>query len=117
MFSFRQGPAEHKVTLHYGGGPDRLSIGDREFGFAYADHDDGGFVLTMNGARRVCSIFITSRVRMAAPFSSVAPCSANSATTVPGNGATILSSPTCSSSSPPNGSTQCRSKRPLRVRR
>src|SRR5947207_9155575 len=70
-----------------------------------------------NGARRVCSIFMTSRVRIAAPFSSVAPSSASSATTVPGKGATILSSPTCSSVSPPNGSTQCRSKRPLRVRR
>src|ERR1700722_9967835 len=70
-----------------------------------------------NGARRVCSIFITSSVRIGAPFSSLAPTSASKATTVPGSGAMILSSPTCSSSSPPNGSTQCRSKRPLRVRR
>src|SRR6266508_6814087 len=53
------------------------------------------------GARRVCSIFMTSSVRIAAPFSSVAPSSASSATTVPGSGATILSSPTCSSVSPP----------------
>src|SRR3954464_15403771 len=69
------------------------------------------------GARRVCSIFITSSVRIAAPFSSIAPSCASRATTVPGSGATILSSPTCSSVSPPNGSTQCRSKRPLRVRK
>src|SRR6476469_6583475 len=75
------------------------------------------FSTPANGARRVCSIFMTSRVRIAAPFSSVAPSSASSATTVPGSGATILSSPTCSSVSPPNGSTQCRSKRPLRVRK
>src|SRR5438874_8760968 len=75
------------------------------------------FSTPAKGARRVCSIFITSSVRIAAPFSSVAPSSASSATTVPGSGATILSSPTCSSVSPPNGSTQCRSKRPLRVRR
>src|SRR6266576_2969815 len=75
------------------------------------------FSTPANGARRVCSIFITSSVRIAAPFSSVAPTSASNATTVPGSGATILSSPTCSSVSPPKGSTQCRSKRPLRVRK
>src|SRR5690242_10963266 len=75
------------------------------------------FSVPANGARRVCSIFITSSVRIAAPFSSFAPSSASTATTVPGSGATILSSPVCSSLSPPNGSTQCSSKRPLRVRR
>jgi 3-methylcrotonyl-CoA carboxylase alpha subunit len=51
VFIFRQGTAEHKVTLHYGGGPDRLTIGDREFGCGYADHGDGGFDLTLDGAR------------------------------------------------------------------
>src|SRR5271155_2452419 len=43
------------------------------------------FSTPANGARKVCSIFITSSVRIGAPFSSTAPSSANSATTVPGN--------------------------------
>jgi len=47
---------------------------------------------------------MTSSVRIAAPFSRVAPSWASKATTVPGKGATILSSPICSSVSPPNGS-------------
>ena len=64
------------------------------------------FSTPANGARRVCYIFITSNVRIGAPFSKWSPSAASKATTVPGSGATILSSPTCSSSSPPKGSTQ-----------
>ena len=42
------------------------------------------FSTPANGARKVCSIFMTSSVRIGAPFSSVAPSSASNATTVPG---------------------------------
>jgi 3-methylcrotonyl-CoA carboxylase alpha subunit len=52
VFLFRHGHgAEHKVTLHYGGGAAALSIGDREFGFAHAGSDHGGFDLSLDGLR------------------------------------------------------------------
>lgn len=52
MFSFRWGKeAEHKVTLHYGNGPSRLSIGEREFAFAFSPAGDGGFDVTLDGVR------------------------------------------------------------------
>jgi 3-methylcrotonyl-CoA carboxylase alpha subunit len=52
MFSFRWSKeAEQKVTLHYGSGPSRLSIGEREFAFAFSLASDGGFEVTLDGAR------------------------------------------------------------------
>jgi 3-methylcrotonyl-CoA carboxylase alpha subunit len=56
VFSLRQGQGqtqdhgtEQKVTLIYGNGPALLAIGDREFAFASAASDDGGFALTLDG--------------------------------------------------------------------
>src|SRR5258708_7217574 len=52
VFVFRhERAAEHRVTLHYGGGPAALKIGDREFGFTHASREDGGFDLTLDGSR------------------------------------------------------------------
>ena len=54
VFSFREGQGtERKVTLHYGNGPSTLSVGDREFVFASAPIDDGGFDLTLDGRSRM----------------------------------------------------------------
>jgi 3-methylcrotonyl-CoA carboxylase alpha subunit len=52
VFSFRQRQgAEQKVTLRYGSGPSTVSVGDREFVLALAPAADGGFDLTLDGAR------------------------------------------------------------------
>jgi 3-methylcrotonyl-CoA carboxylase alpha subunit len=52
VFLFRHGQgAEHKVTLHYGGGPAALSIGGHEFGFTHAGGEDGVLELALDGAR------------------------------------------------------------------
>ena len=52
VFAFRSGQdAEQKVTLSYGSGPSRLSIGEREFGFAASANPDGGFDLTLDGSK------------------------------------------------------------------
>jgi 3-methylcrotonyl-CoA carboxylase alpha subunit len=52
VFLFRHGQgAEHKVTLHYGGGPATLSIGGREFSFTHAGGEDGELELTLDGVR------------------------------------------------------------------
>jgi 3-methylcrotonyl-CoA carboxylase alpha subunit len=52
LFTFRHGQGgEHEVSLHYGNGPAKLSIGEREFAFASAPTDDGGFDLTLDGAK------------------------------------------------------------------
>jgi 3-methylcrotonyl-CoA carboxylase alpha subunit len=52
VFSFREGQgAERKVTLHYGNGPSTLTVDAREFVFSVARTDDGGFDLTLNGAK------------------------------------------------------------------
>ena len=52
LFTFRHGQgAEHAVTLHYGNGPSKLSIGEREFVFASSANDDGGFDLTLDGMK------------------------------------------------------------------
>jgi 3-methylcrotonyl-CoA carboxylase alpha subunit len=49
-FSFRQGQgAEHRVTLHYGSGPSTLTIGEREFAFAYSCNAEGEIDLTLDG--------------------------------------------------------------------
>jgi 3-methylcrotonyl-CoA carboxylase alpha subunit len=51
LFTFRaaQG-AEYKVSLTYGGGPAKLSIGEREFAFTSSPADDG-FDLTLDGIK------------------------------------------------------------------
>jgi 3-methylcrotonyl-CoA carboxylase alpha subunit len=52
VFSFRQGQgAEQKVSLHYGGGPSTLSIGEREFAFTASPVEDSGFDLTLDGMK------------------------------------------------------------------
>ena len=52
VFSFREGQAaERKVTLHYGKGPSAVTVDGREFVFASAPIDDGGFDLTLNGTK------------------------------------------------------------------
>jgi 3-methylcrotonyl-CoA carboxylase alpha subunit len=49
-FSFRHGQgAEHRVTLHYGGGTSTLTVGDREFAFAYSVGAEGEIDLTLDG--------------------------------------------------------------------
>jgi 3-methylcrotonyl-CoA carboxylase alpha subunit len=52
LFTFRdrQG-AEYKVSLTYGSGPAKLSIGEREFVFTSSPADDGGFDLTLDGTK------------------------------------------------------------------
>jgi 3-methylcrotonyl-CoA carboxylase alpha subunit len=52
MFTFRHGEvAEQAVSLHYGNGPSKLSIGDREFTFASSPADNGGFDLVLDGTK------------------------------------------------------------------
>jgi 3-methylcrotonyl-CoA carboxylase alpha subunit len=52
VFAFRHGlEPSHKVVLSYGSGPSMLAIGDREFGFATAPRREGGFDLSLDGAR------------------------------------------------------------------
>jgi 3-methylcrotonyl-CoA carboxylase alpha subunit len=52
VFAFRHGQgAEREVSLTYGNGPAKLSIGDREFALASSPADDGGFDLTLDGAK------------------------------------------------------------------
>ena len=52
VFTFRHGhEAEQEVSLQYGNGPATLSIGEREFAFASAPRDDGGFDLTLDGMK------------------------------------------------------------------
>ncbi len=57
-FSFRHGQgAEHKVTLHYGVGSSTLTVGDREFAFAYSVNAEGEIDLTLDGViSRVVSV-------------------------------------------------------------
>jgi 3-methylcrotonyl-CoA carboxylase alpha subunit len=52
LFTFRHGQGtEHGVSLHYGNGPAKLSIGEREFAFAVSTKADGGFDLTLDGTK------------------------------------------------------------------
>ncbi|WP_213775408.1 acetyl-CoA carboxylase biotin carboxylase subunit [Bradyrhizobium sp. dw_78] len=52
LFSFRQGSgAELKVALRYGNGPATLSVGERQFGFAFSPAGDGGFEVTLDGTK------------------------------------------------------------------
>jgi 3-methylcrotonyl-CoA carboxylase alpha subunit len=51
VFTFRHGQAvEQKVSLHYGSGPAKLSIGKQEFAFEFSATDDG-FDLTLDGTK------------------------------------------------------------------
>jgi 3-methylcrotonyl-CoA carboxylase alpha subunit len=52
VFTFRHGQgAEHEVSLHYGNGPAKLSIGEREFVFTSSPADDGGFDFMLDGTK------------------------------------------------------------------
>ncbi len=57
-FSFRHGQgAEHKVTLHYGVESSTLTVGEREFAFAYSVNAEGEIDLTLDGViSRVVSV-------------------------------------------------------------
>ena len=48
-FSFRHQGAEHKATLRYGTGPSSLTVGEREFAFAYSANPEGEIDLTLDG--------------------------------------------------------------------
>jgi 3-methylcrotonyl-CoA carboxylase alpha subunit len=52
LFTFRHGQGvEREVMLHYGDGPSKLSIAEREFVFTSSASDDGEFALTLNGMK------------------------------------------------------------------
>jgi 3-methylcrotonyl-CoA carboxylase alpha subunit len=52
VFTFRHGQsAEQEVSLSYGSGPSKMSIGGREFAFASSSGDDRGFDLVLDGAK------------------------------------------------------------------
>jgi 3-methylcrotonyl-CoA carboxylase alpha subunit len=52
LFTFRHGQgAEHAVTLHYGNGPSKLSVGAREFVFTSSAGHDRGFAITLDGMK------------------------------------------------------------------
>jgi len=52
LFTFRRAhEAEQEIRLQYGNGPATLSIDEREFAFASAPRDDGGFDLTLDGMK------------------------------------------------------------------
>jgi 3-methylcrotonyl-CoA carboxylase alpha subunit len=51
-FLFRHGQgAEQEANLHYGSGPAKLSVGEREFAFTSSPTTDGGFDLTLDGLK------------------------------------------------------------------
>ena len=51
-FMFRHGQdAEQEASLHYGSGPAKISVGEREFAFASSPNASGGFDLTLDGLR------------------------------------------------------------------
>jgi 3-methylcrotonyl-CoA carboxylase alpha subunit len=51
-FVFRQGQgSEQEISLHYGSGPAKLSIGECEFAFTSSPTIDGGFDLTLDGMK------------------------------------------------------------------
>jgi 3-methylcrotonyl-CoA carboxylase alpha subunit len=51
-FVFRQGQgSEQEISLHYGSGAAKLSIGAREFAFTSSPTIDGGFDLTLDGMK------------------------------------------------------------------
>jgi 3-methylcrotonyl-CoA carboxylase alpha subunit len=51
-FVFRHGQeAEQEASLHYGSGPAKISVGEREFNFTSSPTTDGGFGLTLDGLK------------------------------------------------------------------
>jgi 3-methylcrotonyl-CoA carboxylase alpha subunit len=51
-FVFRHGhDAEQEASLHYGSGPAKLSVGEREFACTFSPAMDGGFDLTLDGLK------------------------------------------------------------------
>jgi len=52
VFVFRHGQGtEQEICLHYGSGPAKWSIGEREFVFTFSTTADGGFDLTLDGMK------------------------------------------------------------------
>jgi 3-methylcrotonyl-CoA carboxylase alpha subunit len=52
LFTFRHAPEpDREVRLHYGSGPARLSVGDRDFAFETSPTADGGFNLVLDGMK------------------------------------------------------------------
>jgi 3-methylcrotonyl-CoA carboxylase alpha subunit len=52
VFMFRHGQgAEQEIVLHYGNGPAKWSIGEREFAFSFSSTGDHGFDLTLDGMK------------------------------------------------------------------
>jgi 3-methylcrotonyl-CoA carboxylase alpha subunit len=52
VFMFRHGQgAEQEIVLHYGNGPAKWSIGEREFVFSFSSTGDHGFDLTLDGMK------------------------------------------------------------------
>jgi 3-methylcrotonyl-CoA carboxylase alpha subunit len=51
-FVFRHGQdAEQEASLHYGSGPAKISVGEREFNFTSSPNASGGFDLTLDGLK------------------------------------------------------------------
>ncbi len=51
-FVFRHGQdAEQEASLHYGSGPAKISVGEREFAFSSSPNASGGFDLTLDGLK------------------------------------------------------------------
>jgi 3-methylcrotonyl-CoA carboxylase alpha subunit len=52
LFTFRHAPEpDREVRLHYGGGPARLSVDERDFTFETSPTGDGGFDLVLDGMK------------------------------------------------------------------
>jgi 3-methylcrotonyl-CoA carboxylase alpha subunit len=52
VFSFRHGQgSEQEISLHYGNGPAKWSIGEREFVFSFSTTADGSFDLMLDGMK------------------------------------------------------------------
>jgi 3-methylcrotonyl-CoA carboxylase alpha subunit len=52
VFMFRHGQgAGQEIVLHYGNGPAKWSIGEREFAFSFSSTGDHGFDLTLDGMK------------------------------------------------------------------
>ncbi|WP_029582820.1 acetyl/propionyl/methylcrotonyl-CoA carboxylase subunit alpha [Bradyrhizobium sp. URHD0069] len=51
LFTFRHGQATEQISLTYGNGPATLSIGEREFAYAFSSSDDRRLDLTLDGMK------------------------------------------------------------------
>jgi 3-methylcrotonyl-CoA carboxylase alpha subunit len=51
VFKFRHDGHEHRAVLHYGSGPVKIVIGEREFAFTSSAAERGRFDLTLDGSR------------------------------------------------------------------